>query len=177
MSMGIKQTVRAVVGACILAALVSGIGGCAKRGKSGSIAGGEMGSEVPGDSVRFYGSNLSPEQERELLAKNTYLFGYDRFDLSEEDTLSIHAHAKKLASNPNARVRLEGHTDERGSREYNVALGERRAKAIANALALKGISQEQINIVSYGKEKPADGGHSEAAWSQNRRGVIVYEVE
>jgi peptidoglycan-associated lipoprotein len=177
-STGIKVA-RVAVTAIVLLPLVFGLGGCAKRGKSGGVDGqyGDSSQTGVDDSVRFYGSNLSPEQERELLARNTYHFGLDRYDLVEEDVMSVHAHAKKIVTHRNARVRIEGHTDERGSREYNVALGERRAKAIANLLMLKGVPQEQISVVSYGKEKPATSGHDESTWSQNRRGVIVYEVE
>jgi peptidoglycan-associated lipoprotein len=138
-----------------------------------------IGGDVVGvnDTVRFYGSDVSPADEKDLLAKRTYYFGYDGFDVSDEDTLSIYAHAKRLLNGKRAHVRVEGHTDERGSREYNVALGERRANAVANILMLKGVPQDQISVVSYGKEKPAVAGHSESSWSQNRRVVIIYEVE
>ncbi len=140
---------------------------------------GGQGSDMygTGDVVQFYGRDLSPGEEKELLAKRTYLFGYDRFDVNDEDTLSLYAHAKKLINGSRSRVRVEGHTDERGSREYNVALGERRAKAVADILMLKGVGQDQISVVSYGKEKPAVNGSDESAWSQNRRVVLVYEVE
>jgi peptidoglycan-associated lipoprotein len=130
-----------------------------------------------GDTMRFYGSDVSPAEEKALLAKRTYYFSYDGFDVNDEDTLSVYAHAKRLINGKRAHVRVEGHTDERGSREYNVALGERRANAVANILMLKGVPQDQISVVSYGKEKPAVAGHDESAWSQNRRAVIIYEVE
>ncbi len=164
---GVLNTVLTV----LMTSLVLGLVGCAKRGQSSSIGGGV------GDSMQFYGTQVSAEQEREWLAKNTYFFGYDRFDVSDEDMMSIYAHAKKLITKPNTRIRVEGHTDERGSREYNIALGERRAKAVANILMLKGVGQHQISVVSYGKEKPASMGHDESAWTENRRAVIVYEVE
>ena len=158
----------------ISAAAIS-ITGCAKKVRGGSMDDeGEMGV---GDSMTFYGSDLTPEQERELLAKNTYYFDYDSNSLGEEDTLSVYAHAKKLMSKPRSRIRIEGHTDERGSREYNVALGDRRAKAISDILKLKGVPDSRINLVSYGKEKPATKGHDESAWGLNRRGMIVYESE
>lgn len=152
---------------------VVGLAACANKKKGGE---GEEFVGV-GDSMTFYGTELTPEQERALLAKNTYHFGYDSYDLNEEDTLSVYAHAKKLMSKPKARARIEGHTDNRGSREYNVALGERRAKAISNLLMLKGVGQHQMSVVSYGKEKPAVHGEDESAWSQNRRGMIVYESQ
>ena len=84
------------------------------------------------------------------------------------------AHARYLAANPTVRVRLEGHTDERGSREYNIGLGERRAQAVRRALLLQGATETQLSTVSYGAERPAAAGSNEAAWAQNRRVEIVY---
>lgn len=173
--MSIQQSMRKVVQFALILMLAIGVSACAKRGKHGGV--GEDDIIGVGDPIRFYGTDVSPEQEREWLAKNTYHFGYDRFDISEDDTMSIYAHAKKLILRPNSRVRIEGHTDERGSREYNIALSERRAKAVANIMMLKGVGQHQISIVSYGKEKPAAHGHDESSWSQNRRAVVIYEVE
>lgn len=178
--MGIKVQIlkKIVMGVKLLAigAAVIGLAACAssKRNRFGS---GTEDSLGVGDTVRFYGTSMSPEQERELLAQRVYYFGYDSFDVNDSDTMSIYAHAKRLANSPRTKVRLEGHTDERGSREYNVALGERRANSVANILMLKGANQDQISVVSYGKEKPAVRGHEESAWAKNRRVVIVYEVE
>jgi peptidoglycan-associated lipoprotein len=166
-----------VFGSIVLSLLLLGLVGCGA--KKGSGSGYDTDGDVVGvnDTVRFYGSDVSPADEKDLLAKRTYYFGYDGFDVSDEDTLSIYAHAKRLLNGKRAHVRVEGHTDERGSREYNVALGERRANAVANILMLKGVPQDQISVVSYGKEKPAVAGHNESSWSQNRRVVIIYEVE
>jgi len=86
----------------------------------------------------------------------------------------VAAHAKYLAGHPGTRVRLEGHTDERGSREYNIGLGERRAQSVRRALLLQGAADAQISTVSYGEERPAAPGHDEAAWAKNRRVEIVY---
>jgi peptidoglycan-associated lipoprotein len=169
----VKIAIMATKALLVTCALL-GLMACSKKHRAGEA--GDMDAGV-GDSMTFYGTELSPEQERALLAKNTYYFNYDSNDLSEEDTLSVYAHAKKIMSRPRTHVRIEGHTDERGSREYNVALGDRRGKAIANILALKGVNQSQISVVSYGKEKPAGAGHDESTWSQNRRGVIVYESQ
>ncbi|MFM8454755.1 MAG: peptidoglycan-associated lipoprotein Pal [Gammaproteobacteria bacterium] len=127
------------------------------------------------EAAQFYGQNMTAEQEQALLAKKVYYFGYDRFDLSQEDTLSVYAHAKQLIDNPNSRIRIEGHTDNRGSREYNIALGERRANAILSILGLKGAKANQIAVLSYGKERPAADGQDEASWSQNRRAEVIYE--
>jgi peptidoglycan-associated lipoprotein len=164
--------VKNVIKTGVILALSVSLLACAskKGGHSGDMHG-------FGDNVQFYGTDLSPQQEKDLLAKRSYYFGYDRFEVNEDDTLSIYAHAKRLITTPRAKVRVEGHTDNRGSREYNIALGERRANAVANILLLKGAGQDQISVVSYGKEKPAVSGDNESAWSQNRRTVIVYEMD
>ncbi len=86
----------------------------------------------------------------------------------------IDAHAKYLSANRSAKVTLQGHTDERGSREYNIALGQKRADAVKRAMTLMGVQDVVIETVSYGKEKPKREGHDEAAWAENRRVDIVY---
>lgn len=109
-----------------------------------------------------------------LLARRTIYFDFDSAQVRSEDLPIIQAHARYLAANPQARVTLEGHTDERGSREYNIALGEARAKAVARLLELNGVRSDRIRIVSYGEEKPVALGHDESAWQKNRRVEIVY---
>jgi peptidoglycan-associated lipoprotein len=109
-----------------------------------------------------------------LLAKRLVYFDFDSSEIKGEGTDVVAAHAKYLAANPTTRVRLEGHTDERGSREYNIGLGERRAQSVRRALLLQGASDSQISTVSYGEERPAVPGHDEAAWARNRRVEIVY---
>ena len=86
----------------------------------------------------------------------------------------MQAHAQYLRDNPDARIIIEGHTDERGTPEYNIALGERRARSVARYMQNLGVDVNQLSIVSYGEEKPAEVGHSEAFWSKNRRAVINY---
>jgi len=124
---------------------------------------------------RISEEDLTLDQERSLLAKNTIYFGFDRFDVLCENKLIVFVHAKNMLKNPNLRLRIDGHTDERGSREYNVGLAERRAKAVARMLVLNGISENRVITVSYGKEKPASLGHFEGAWSLNRRAEVHYE--
>jgi peptidoglycan-associated lipoprotein len=109
-----------------------------------------------------------------VLAKRTIYFDFDNSEIKGEGTDIVAAHAKYLAANPTARVRLEGNTDERGSREYNIGLGERRAQAVRRALLLQGASDAQLSTVSYGEERPAAAGHDETAWAKNRRVEIVY---
>lgn len=108
-------------------------------------------------------------------SKDTYLFAFDRFEVNDHDMASIYAHADYLAKHPQTKIYIYGHTDERGSREYNVALGERRSKAVARILMSRGVSANQIKMVSYGSEKPAAQGNNEEAYSKNRRAQTVYE--
>ena len=101
-------------------------------------------------------------------------FDFDRSDIRPEFRAVVTAHGQMLADMPSKRVRLEGHADERGSREYNIGLGERRAQAVRQALMLAGAKSSQIETRSYGEERPLDPGHTEYAWSQNRRVEFVY---
>ena len=132
-------------------------------------------SSVP--SVRPSTSNLqctSPEDCRnKALAENTFYFDFDVAEFRVGDREILSHHAQELASDPNMRVRLEGHADERGTREYNIALGERRAEGIQNYLVVNGASRSQIEVVSYGEERPAVRGTSERAYQRNRRVVFI----
>ena len=101
-------------------------------------------------------------------------FDYDSFLIKPEFQAVIEAHAKFIKADSTRRAAIEGHTDESGGREYNLALGQKRAEAVRRALALLGVSDAQVEAVSYGKEKPAVEGHDEAAWTKNRRAEIVY---
>ena len=105
----------------------------------------------------------------------TVYFEYDRSEVRSEFIPLINAHGQLLASDGSRRVVLEGHADERGSREYNIALGERRAISVRRLLLASGASSNQIRMVSYGEERPAVEGHNESAWSKNRRVEIRYE--
>lgn len=104
-------------------------------------------------------------------------FDYNRSELRAEYLDIIAQHGRFLAQNPAGRIRLEGHTDERGTREYNIALGESRAKTIARMLQLQGVSASQSIAVSYGEELPADEAHNSDAWAKNRRVNIIYESD
>ena len=106
--------------------------------------------------------------------KSTIYFDFDSSEIRAEFASTLAQHGKKLAADRTLKVRLEGNTDERGSAEYNVALGERRAQAVKRALALQGAAPGQLTTVSYGEERPVTDGHDEAAWTQNRRVEIVY---
>lgn len=101
-------------------------------------------------------------------------FDYDSSTVLPQFDSTIQAHAQLLQANPARRVTLEGHADERGSREYNLALGERRALTVKQRLVVLGVSPEQVRVVSYGEERPADPGQDERAWALNRRVEFVY---
>lgn len=117
----------------------------------------------------------SAEQIAVLLKQDTVHFGFDSDKLSSDDIKALDVQAAYMTSpaGANSKLVIEGHTDERGTRTYNLALGERRAKAVKSYLALKGISSSRVEVVSFGFEKPVDPAHNEAAWAQNRRAVIV----
>jgi len=110
----------------------------------------------------------------ELLSKRVVYFDFDRADIRADSQAVVSAHAAYLAKNPSQKVRLEGHADERGSREYNIGLGERRGQAVRRALLLSGVAEAQLSTVSYGEERPAVAGSDEQAYSLNRRVEIVY---
>ena len=101
-------------------------------------------------------------------------FDYDSYTIKPEFQSLIDGHARFLKASPNRAIQIEGHTDERGGREYNLALGQKRAEAVRRALTLLGVSDSQIEAVSFGKEKPAAQGTGEDVWAQNRRAEIVY---
>jgi peptidoglycan-associated lipoprotein len=109
-----------------------------------------------------------------LGSQRVIYFDFDSSDIRPEFVDVVAAHGRFLASNASIHVRLEGHTDERGTREYNIGLGERRAQTVKRALALQGVQESQIATVSYGEERPAVAGSDEAAYSKNRRVEIFY---
>ena len=128
---------------------------------AGAIAAGEVGGDDP--------SARSVVLPAELAGRTVIYFPFDSDALSADDQALVAAHARFMAGRADVRVRLEGHTDERGSREYNIALGERRAQAVRRALMLQGVADAQVVTVSYGEERPAAEGADEGAYSKNRR--------
>ncbi len=140
--------------------------GTRERQGSGSASGGNYSKAGPDDE--------SAGPQGGLLAERTVYFDFDSSEIKGAGTDVVAAHAKYLAAHAATRVRLEGHTDERGSREYNIGLGERRAQSVRRALLLQGAADAQISTVSYGEERPVADGHDETAWAKNRRVEIVY---
>jgi len=168
-----KQLVLSAVVAMSLVAV-----GCAGKSKKDAAAGAgtaDSGFGTGGTSdLSGSGSSVGSDDTSGLsLADRTIYFAFDSSDIDAPGQAIVARFAKYLASHPTAKLRLEGNADERGTREYNVGLGERRANAVQAALISGGASATQINIVSYGEERAADPGHDESAWSKNRRVEIV----
>lgn len=113
----------------------------------------------------------------DLLKVRIFYFGTNLSDITALSYGGLNAHAKYLQANRSAKLQISGHTDERGTREYNLALGERRANAVARYLVGLGVSAEQLSVVSYGKEKPAADGSDEEAWAKNRRVEVDYTAQ
>lgn len=175
-----------------IAAVLSGcesLGGSKQNGETteppiedrGGLTPEEMGIDTSGpeaeptgvqDTGGFSGSPLVDPSG--LLARRVIYFDFDSDAVRADFREVIAAHAEYLAANPGAKVTLEGHADERGSREYNLALAERRALSVRRQMTLLGASARQLDAVSFGEEKPADLGHDEAAYALNRRVEIIY---
>jgi peptidoglycan-associated lipoprotein len=156
-------------------------GNTAGIGADGNLSGTELdgGRSIKSEVVYDPDDKMSPAFGKEFddpstfLSKRVIYFQYDTTDVSAEYQPIVLAHANYLARNPNISVLLEGHTDERGSREYNLALGERRAQSVRQLMQLTALPN-QLEVVSYGEERPTTMGHDESAWQLNRRVEIVY---
>lgn len=138
-------------------------------------AGGGAGTSGVPDANGADGGALSGGASRaDLLAKKRVHFAFDSSSLDDENRAIVEAHAAHLADNSSLKVHLEGHGDERGTREYNLALGERRAQSVERVMRALGVAGSRISTTSYGEEKPMAEGHDESAWRQNRRVEISY---
>jgi len=132
------------------------------------------GTALEGGKLVSYEKNAINDPNNVLSEKIIY-FAFDSNDVSDEYVELVKHHGKYLSFNPDANVRLEGHADERGTREYNVALAERRAQAVKQLMLYEGAGNGQISVISYGEEKPVAFGHDEESMSLNRRVEIVYQ--
>ncbi|MEZ5499845.1 MAG: peptidoglycan-associated lipoprotein Pal [Steroidobacteraceae bacterium] len=156
------------------------LSGCASQRASEAAGSGTAAADSNADTGDLTNAgevgadDSSPGPSEGLLAKRIIYFDYDRAEIRPADLEVVSAHARYLAANSAQHVRLEGHADERGTREYNIGLGERRAQAVRRALMLQGVRDEQLATVSYGEERPAVFGDGETVWAQNRRVEIVY---
>jgi peptidoglycan-associated lipoprotein len=159
-----------------------------QSGSSGTVDGSSDGVEATGldgadggdgTAIVDYGAMTAMEQLNRTdgeLANRTIYFEYDSAKLTSESIAILETHGNFIAGNGEVSVRLEGHADERGSREYNIALGDRRAQSVRRVLLFQGASSDQVETVSYGEEQPAESGHDDAAWGLNRRVVLIYTV-
>jgi peptidoglycan-associated lipoprotein len=162
--------------ALLLSACASGSG---NTGADGSTLDGANGSGNTDGRFSQYGTDLGDQagaqKSLEENAGSRVFFGYDSFALTAEGTATLAKQAEWLKKYSGVNVTVEGHADERGTREYNLALGERRANATKTYLVGQGVAETRVNTVSYGKERPEAQGSTEAAWSQNRRSVTVVD--
>jgi peptidoglycan-associated lipoprotein len=159
--MRLKQLVSLLAAVVLLAACESAGSGSGTQAGSGGQAGAGAGA-----GQEALAAMLSRAGDR-------VFFDYDRSDLQPAARTTIQSWASWLKVNGGASVVVQGHADERGTREYNLALGDRRASAVKNYLVALGVAAGRVRNVSYGKERPQDPGHNESAWAQNRRGVLV----
>jgi peptidoglycan-associated lipoprotein len=146
----------------------SGTGGSSSEGASTS------GSALGGDAAGNSAKGLAGELNAGPNSKRIIYFDFDKSEIKPEFADIVSGAARQLTSNAGLRLKLEGNTDNRGTREYNIGLGERRAQAVRRALMLQGVGAAQLQTVSFGAERPAAEGDDDAAWSQNRRVELVY---
>jgi peptidoglycan-associated lipoprotein len=158
----------------------SGSGSGQDQQSGGTVFGGDDGSSVSSSEMteqqRQEAETRAQEAEAEAMRSiTTFYFDFDTSEIKQEARDVLVAHARYLAANPGQNVRIEGHADERGTSEYNLALGERRANAVQRFLVVNGTSRGQTETVSYGEEKPAVMGSSESDWAQNRRVELIFD--
>ncbi|PKP97497.1 MAG: peptidoglycan-associated lipoprotein [Alphaproteobacteria bacterium HGW-Alphaproteobacteria-13] len=159
--------------AMIAAITMLAVGACAKKAPEQLPPAPEGTGTDTGSST---GTGVVPGSQEDFVASvssDRIFFDFDQYNVDAEDQATLRSQAQWLQRNPAVRVTLEGHADERGTRDYNIALGERRANAAKNYLASLGIDPGRINVISYGKERPAALGSDEQAYARNRRAVTV----
>ncbi len=140
----------------------------------GAATSGAASGSVAGTADQGAGRGNPLKDPGSILSKRSVYFDFDAYAIKEDYKSLLEAHAKYLQANRNAHMTVEGNTDERGSREYNIALGQRRADAAKRMMLLFGATEAQIDTVSFGKEKPKNPGHDESAWTENRRDDLAY---
>lgn len=164
-----RSTTALLMGAALVA-----VGGCAKKVKPAELPPApEQAAPAETPTIETTPGPGSQEHFRANIQADRVLFATDESELDAQDRTILDSQAAYLQRYGQVRVTIEGHADERGTREYNLALGERRANAAKNYLASRGIDASRINVISYGKERPEALGSDEASWAQNRRAVTV----
>jgi len=169
------------LGSFIVLAMMVAITGCSSKGdvKDGDVSiedrgTGADGAVASGAAGGTDFSSYSLDDPNSPLSRRVIYFEYDSAEITDADQELLMQHSGYLVANPGQHLTLEGSTDERGSREYNIGLGDQRALSVQRIMELNGVAPEQISVVSYGEEKPAAEGHSDAAWRLNRRVELVY---
>jgi peptidoglycan-associated lipoprotein len=159
-------------------AAAAGAGSTTNPAGSSSLSGSAIPSSAAGAQPPASAARRNPLTDPgSPLSKRSVYYDYDSFVIKDEYRPLIEAHGRYLRDNRNAHIVVQGNTDERGGREYNLALGNKRAESVKRALTLLGVQDQQIETVSFGKEKPRNPGSDEAAWAENRRSDIVYSGE
>ena len=143
-------------------------------GTPGAATSGAAAGSVAGSANQGAGQTNPLKDPNNILSKRSVYFDFDAYAIKDDYKSLLEAHARYLQANRNAHMTVEGNTDERGSREYNIALGQRRADAAKRMMMLFGATDAQIETVSFGKEKPKNPGHDESAWVENRRDDLAY---
>jgi len=165
----------------ILLGLLSACASTGDKGQTGAaVEDKSMGQKSGADAKGVQQSTVAANpltDPKNILSKRNVFFDLDSFNVKDEYKPMIEAHAQYLKQHKDAKVFLQGNCDERGSREYNIALGQKRAEAVRKMMSVLGVSESQMETVSFGEEKPKAEGHDEAAWAQNRRTDIVYKGE
>jgi peptidoglycan-associated lipoprotein len=181
-----EMSMKRIVSVALLMAGAALLSGCPKKHnvieppKAGAQVPGATSGEGASTSSRALDGDAGTQGANSMgaatgaLAKKVIYFDFDKSEIKPEFADVVAAHARNLTSHPNLKTKLEGNTDERGTREYNIGLGERRAQAVRRALMLQGVAESQLTTVSFGAERPAVDGDNEAAWAQNRRVELVY---
>ena len=171
------MSVRGLMMTAVLVTALFPLAACSTKDKDVDTVSVSDGMGGPLDGTETFGDTgadgVAPGSQQDLVVNvgDRVFFGYDRYDVSPEGQRVLEMQAEWLKRYPNNNVTIKGHADERGTREYNLALGDRRANSIKNSLAALGVPSTRINTISYGKEQPAVMGAGEDAWAQNRRGV------
>ena len=169
----IPALLSALIVGCSTTPLPEDNAGAPVESRSGSGTGV---SSVTADGVDANGLPRELTDPKSKLSQRSIYFDLDKYDVKDEYKDLVAAHAKYLVANKGFKVLLQGNTDERGSREYNLALGQKRAEAVKRSLTLLGVKEDQVESVSLGEEKPKNAGHDEAAWAENRRADILYRA-
>lgn len=168
----------AVLAACSSAPNQSGQTGAAVEDRSANAAGVDSNRVTTVNADEANGAGMAELRDpKSILSKRSVLFDYDSYVIKDQYRPLIEAHAKFLVGHPKMKMLIQGNTDERGSREYNLALGQKRADAVKKGLVLLGVPESQLESVSLGEEKPSCTDSSENCWAANRRGDMLYSGE